>query len=194
MIKATPQDKPRITEILARSFDKNQSVNYVIPQDSKRDRRIHALMNYSFDVCHAFGDVFLSGDRSACALAIRPEKKKTTLNSVLWDARLVLSCTGLANAGKALRREALIKKTQPEGSMYYLWFIGVEPEAQRQGHGSQLLSELIEHSKRLGRPIYLETSTTSNLPWYENFGFQIYSELDLGYRLYFLKRALNDQG
>lgn len=191
MITASHQDKPRITEILARSFDDNQSVNYVIPQDAKRDRRIQALMNYSFDVCRAFGDVFLSEDRRACALAVWPEKKKTTFNSILWDARLVLSCTGLGNIRKTLRRETLIKKTQPEDPMYYLWFIGVDPGAQHQGRGSRLLAELIDHSQRLQRPICLETSTISNLPWYQKFGFHVYAELDLGYRLYFLKRDFN---
>lgn len=191
MIIASHQDKSTVTDILTRSFDQNQSVNYVIPQDSKRDRRIQALMHYSFDVCRAFGDVFLSEDRRACALAVRPEKKKTTLNSILWDARLVLSCTGLGNVGKTLRRETLIKKNQPEGPMYYLWFIGVDPEVQHEGRGSRLLAELIDHSQQLQRPICLETSTTSNLPWYHKFGFDVYAELDLGYRLYFLKRDFN---
>lgn len=66
MIKATNLDKGRVAEILTRSFDRNQSVNYVIPHDKKREKRIKALMNYSFDVCHAFGEVYLSDDRRAC--------------------------------------------------------------------------------------------------------------------------------
>lgn len=191
MIKASHQDKPRVTEILARSFDQNQSVNYVIPQDAKRGKRIQALMDYSFEVCHAFGEIFLSEDGQACALSVLPEMKRTTLKSILWDAGLILSCTGLGNVQKALRRETLIKKAQPTELIYYLWFIGVDSNYQGQGRGSQLLGELIGHSQRLQRPICLETSTTSNLPWYRKFGFQIYSELDLGYQLYFLKRDLD---
>ena len=188
MLKATHQDKPRVTDILARSFDRNQSVNYIIPQDTTRDQRIKALMSYSFDVCHAFGEVFLSDDRRACALAVLPEKKKTNVMSIFRDVGLIFSCTGLGNVRKALRREGLIKKIQPKESMYYLWFIGVDPDYQGQGRGSRLLNEVIGRSSELQRPVYLETSTPENLPWYEDFGFRIYSDLDLGYKLYFLKR------
>ena len=56
------------------------------------------------------------------------------------------------------------------------------------GRGSSLLDELITRSNSVNRPIYLETSTLRNIPWYKKFGFQIYEELDLGYKLFFLKR------
>ena len=36
MIKATYQDKDRVVDILAESFDDNQSVNYIVKQDKKR--------------------------------------------------------------------------------------------------------------------------------------------------------------
>lgn len=63
MKKANLEDRKLIVDILTESFDANHSVNYIIKQDSKRKKRIQALMNYSFDVCRAFGDVFLSDDR-----------------------------------------------------------------------------------------------------------------------------------
>jgi predicted N-acetyltransferase YhbS len=72
--------------------------------------------------------------------------------------------------------------------MTYLWFIGVYLAEQNKGIGSLLLQEIIQHSIQNNRPIYLETSTIKNLPWYSKFGFKVYSEQDLSYRLYFLKR------
>ncbi|QEC54166.1 GNAT family N-acetyltransferase [Anseongella ginsenosidimutans] len=188
MRKASYRDKTRVADILTRAFDANESVNYVIPRDSRRKQRIRALMNYSFDVCFAFGDVFLSHDGNACALVMYPDKKKTTLRSVFLDARLVCSGTGIRNIKKVLRRESLIKKTQPREPMYYLWFIGVEPGRQHRGAGSRLLRELIDHSEEMRRAMFLETSTRRNLPWYEQFGLKVYAELDLGYTLYFLRR------
>lgn len=98
------------------------------------------------------------------------------------------SCIGIGNVRRALRREVLIQKARPAGPMYYLWFIGVDRRYQGRGIGSQLLEELIEHSAGLQRPVYLETSTLANLPWYKRFGFDVYGELDLGYTLYFLSR------
>jgi ribosomal protein S18 acetylase RimI-like enzyme len=191
MIKANQNDKQLIIDILTKSFESNQSVNYIAKQDEKRLKRIGALMNYSFEVCHLFGDVFLSDDKKACALVLYPDKKKTTYKSILLDVKLILSCMGIENIKKALSRESKIKQLQPKELMYYLWFIGVNPEYQNEGIGSVLLSEIIEDSEDKKRPIYLETSTLKNLPWYQKFGFQIYNELDLSYKLFFLRRELN---
>lgn len=191
MKKAEYNDKSLVVDILTKSFDTNQSVNYIVKQDEKRAKRVSALMDYSFEVCYLFGEVFLSDDKKACALVTYPDKKKTTLKSILLDVKLILSCVGLKNIKKTLAREAMINKIQPKELRYYLWFIGVDPECQNEGIGSVLLNEIIEDSEHKKRPIYLETSTLKNLPWYKKFGFDIYHELDLSYKLFFLKRAVS---
>lgn len=188
MRQAKYEEKNLIVDILTQSFESNKSVNYIIPQDKKRIKRIRALMEYSFDVCSLFGGVFISDDNKACALIVYPDKKKTTLKSILLDAKLIIQCVGFKNIKKTLSREALIQKIQPKEIMTYLWFIGVVQAEQHQGIGSRLLQEIIEHSNQKARPIYLETSTLKNLPWYNKFGFKVYSEQDLSYNLYFLKR------
>ena len=186
MVKATYSDKQLVADLLSRSFETNQSVNYIVQQDSRRSARIRSLMEYSFKVCFSFGQVFLSDDGKACALVLFPDRKRTNYRSVYLDLKLMFSSIGLANIPKALSRESKIKSRQPRELKCYLWFIGVDPEHQNKGIGSKLLKEVLQHGTLLGRPVYLETSTTKNLPWYRKFDFQIYDELDLGYRLYFL--------
>ena len=188
MIKAEYNDKPRIVEILTNSFEDNKSVNYILKQDDKRLERVRNLMDYSFEVCYMFGDVFLSEDRNACALIVLPDTKKTNLRSVLLDLKLIFTCTGIGNIKKTLDREGKIKKLHPKEPMYYLWFIGVDTKQQNRGVGSKLLNEVLQQASLKNRSTYLETSTLKNIPWYEKFGFKIYGELDLGYRLYFMKR------
>lgn len=188
MIRATCDDKPLVTEILAASFEDNKSVNYIIRQDAKRLLRLQRLMDYSFDVCRLSGEVFLSEDRKACALVLLPERKKFTFTSVLLDARLIVSATGLRNAEKAMGRERQIKKEHPDGPLYYLWFIGVHPAAQGHGIGSKLLTEVAAEGLGQKREVCLETSTEKNVPWYQKHGFRIYRELDFGYRLFCMKR------
>lgn len=188
MIRAEYSDKKLIAEILAKSFNENKSVNYIVKQDGKREQRLRSLMEYSFEICYLFGDVFLTDDKKGCALIVLPDKKKTTPKSVLLDLKLIFSCIGLSNINKALSREGKIKNLQPKELLYYLWFIGVDPAEQHKGIGSTLLAEVIKEGKSKQRTICLETSTLSNIPWYEKFGFKIYNELDLGYQLFFLKR------
>ena len=188
MKSALYSDKTLIVEILTTSFDENQSVNYIVKQDQKRTKRIRELMDYSFEICYNYGEVFLSDVNNASALVLYPDKKKTTLKSIWLDIRLVLKSIGIGNIKKALSRETKIKQKQLKAKMYYLWFIGVRPEVQSTGVGTKLLNEIISHSKKKNRPIGLETSTVKNLPWYEKFGFEQYDQLNLGYTLYFLKK------
>jgi ribosomal protein S18 acetylase RimI-like enzyme len=87
-----------------------------------------------------------------------------------------------------LDRESKIKKLHPKEPIYYLWFIGVDPNIQNKGTGSALLKDVIKQAELKNRPVYLETSTLKNLSWYKKFGFKIFSEHDFGYQLYFLKK------
>ena len=188
MKRAEYTDKRTIVNILTTSFDDNKSINYIIKRGPKRVQRIKALMEYSFDMCYLFGDVFLSDDKKGSALILLPDKKKTNLKSIFLDIKLIIAGIGLANIMKAMRREAQVEKVHPKTLIYYLWFIGVDPKEQNKGIGSALLKEVIEEGLSKQRPIYLETSTSKNIPWYEKFGFKIYHELDFSYRLFFLKK------
>jgi hypothetical protein len=188
MIRAEYKDRSSVVDILASSFEDNKSVNYVIPQIKDRKQRIRRLMEYSFDVCYIAGKIFLSEDKKGCALVMLPDMKKTSFRSIWLDLKLIVTCIGLFNSKKALVREARIKKLQPKGPVYYLWFIAVDPAQQGRGTGSKLLNEIIRESEAEKRPVCLETSTLKNLPWYRKSGFTVYNEMDLGYKLFFLKR------
>jgi hypothetical protein len=188
MIKASSDNKELIVDILSQSFEDNQSVNYIVKQDNKGKQRTRALMEYSFEICAMFGEIYLSEDKNACALVLYPHQKRTTIKSIWLDLKLIFYCVGLSGLQKTLNRESLIKKMQPKEKMYYLWFIGVVKSNQHSGIGTKLLNELIQDSNSKNLPMYLETSTLKNIPWYESFGFKIYHELKLSYTLFFLKR------
>lgn len=82
----------------------------------------------------------------------------------------------------------LLNAHHPNGLHYNLWFIGVMPDFKNKGAGSKLLNDVLERCDERKRPIYLETSVTRNLPWYERFGFEVFIEVNLDYTLYQLIR------
>lgn len=189
MRRAVLTDRDLVVDILSNSFDDNKSVNHVVKQDAFRNSRIRRLMQYSFEVCLLFGEVWISANQKACALLLYPDKKKTTLRSILLDLRLAISVISFGRVPKVLKRESAIKANHPKDNHFvYLWFVGVEPSYQKSGIGSALLQDVIRQSVQENRPIYLETSVSRNLSWYKKFGFDIYKEVDLGYRLYLLRR------
>ncbi len=190
MVEATNRDKELVVEILARSFDDNKSVNYLIPQDAKRMQRIKELIAYSFEMCRLWGKVVISENRKSCALVIFPDRKRASVRSLLLMGGLILKSIGLRNIGKALGRESQVHAHHPAMPIYHLWFLGVLPEHQGKGYGSQLLDELLADAHGMNRPVYLETSTQRNIPWYGKHGFSIYGEILLSYDLFLLKRDL----
>jgi ribosomal protein S18 acetylase RimI-like enzyme len=189
MRKATSSDKSTILDILTKSFDTNKSVNYVVKQDRRRIDRIRNLMHYSFNVCNEFGEVWMSDDNQACALILFPDRKKISLRSILWDLKLASSVIGLDRVSAVLKREAMIKANHPKDPIAYLWFIGVNPRLQGKGVGSAFIQEVVKECEGKKRPIYLETSTERNLPFYKKFGFEIFKQLQLSYTLYQLRRV-----
>ncbi|MEO6283974.1 MAG: GNAT family N-acetyltransferase [Dyadobacter sp.] len=191
MKEATSEDKGLIVNILTESFQDNQSVNYLIPADNKRLKRIRALMEYSYETCRLFGKVYLSDDKSGCALVSFPERKKTTLKSLWLEVKLIFTGIGFSNISRAINREKEISKNYPTHPIFYLWFIGVQPGKQNNGVGKKLMSELLSESERLKRPIYLETSTMKNLPWYKKFGLDVYNQLNFGYDLFLIRNELS---
>ncbi|MEX2235139.1 MAG: GNAT family N-acetyltransferase [Cyclobacteriaceae bacterium] len=188
MERANSNQKQRVIEILSRSFDKNPSVNYVVKPGPGREHRIRKLMEYSYDMCNAFGQVWISEDGHGCTLILMSDRKRTSIRTLLWDLKLAVSAIGLRRVGKVMNRESRIKAFHPTLPYSHLWFIGVDPDHQGKGSGSSLLKEVIEECERRQSPIYLETSVDRNLSWYKKFGFEIFHTLDLGYTLYFLKR------
>ncbi len=187
MQKGTHSDKALIIDILAKAFDNNKSVNYIVRQDKRRTERIRELANYSFEMCLLFGEIFISEDRTACALILFPDKKRTTPGSAILDLRLIIKAMGVSNLLKVLKREKIINKMHPPRLLYHIWYIGVEPQQQGKGAGTLLLKSILARAAALNRLAVLETSTKKNIPWYQKHGFAIYSQLNFGFDFYCMK-------
>lgn len=180
--------KELVLRILSESFDNNSSVNYVVKQDQRRKDRIRLLVEYSFNLCLHFGDIWISDDQKSCALIMIPDRKHFSLQAILWDIKLAFSAIGIRRVLTVMNREAKVQAYHPKNNVCYLWFIGVDPNHQNDGIGSKLLLEIIEKYDQDGLPIYLETSVDRNLPWYKRFGFEIFQTVEFNYTLYMLRR------
>jgi ribosomal protein S18 acetylase RimI-like enzyme len=192
MIRASLQDKDLMISILSKAFMEEKSVNYMIKHDEKKNSRVCALVSYSIDVCNMFGELWLSDNREACALILYHSQVKTNIKTILLDLKFVTRVCGFGGALKMLKWATMLKKTMPAKDITYLWFIGVNPVHQHKGTGSRLLTEILEQSERKAMPVYMETSTIENLPWYDKYGFEIYKKRDLGYQLFFLRREVEN--
>ena len=183
---ASQKYKSQVVDILSSSFDDNQSINYIVKQDSKRKERIRNLMAYCFEICLVKGQIFISDDENACAMILHPEREIGVFKELILDLKFAVNSVGIFRAGKVLKREKLLKQNHPSVPYYYLWFVGVRPTAQGKGVGTKLMDEVIQKFAGEPRPFYLETSAVKNISWYKKYGFELFKELDLGYKLYLM--------
>ncbi|MFL1894535.1 GNAT family N-acetyltransferase [Aquimarina sp. 2-A2] len=186
MREATSNDKKTVVEIISASFDTNKSINYVVKQDQKRSKRIKLLINYSFYKGMRFGKIYLSSDKKAACILLESNKKKTTLGGLLWNLNLAINCIGLRRVSPVSKREKILKQNHPNENFIHLWYLGVDPRSQHQGIGSEFLKEILEKHKK--SPVYLETSSLTNIPFYQKFGFYITKKIDLGYDLFIMRK------
>lgn len=178
------EDEQSFINILCSSFFDNPSVNYVIKQDKRKASRLRTLMEYSFFQGEQFGKIYLSEDKLSCAILLNPAVKRTSVNTIFWDLKLVFKCIGLRRISKVLKRESEIKKYHPKIQFTHLWYIGVMPEKQGKGKGKELMGKIMADCKQLDLPVYLETSNPKNFPFYKQLGFEEIASLEsLGYDL-----------
>src|SRR5690554_863504 len=113
MRKAELADKGKVISILTESFFDNTSVKYIVQNDDKIKDRIRYLMEYSFEQCLLSGEIFISDDGNGCALVQYFDRKKTNLEKVMLDVKLILKSVGIRNVAKVHKPESTIKKNYP---------------------------------------------------------------------------------
>ena len=183
MFKATPEHKPLFIDILSAAFAKNKSINYIVKDTGK----IPVLMEYAFDIASKYGEAYINDDFTACALITFPRRGRP-FHSYLKDIELAHKAIGPGRLLKVIKRENLIAKNQPARDFVHLWFIGVNPAIQGKGRGSDLMNYILHRDHLTGNTFYLETSTLENISFYKKFNFNIVNEIDLGHKLYIMRR------
>ncbi len=89
---------------------------------------------------------------------------------------LLIAGTGYS---RALRLGEAIEKQNPKQPHWYLAILGTEPEAQGRGIGSALLQPILERCDKQGATAYLESSKQSNIPFYQQRGFEVIGEISV---------------
>ena len=192
MRKANKKDLALVVEILAKSFQKNPSVLWVVKKDKKINDRIKAVCRYSFYTVLYRDGVHISSDENGVALCYKYNAHKESLKDYWNQLILALKAIGLTRVFEVLKREAYMKKMRPtDGEFLYFWFYGVKPEAQNGFAAKELKNHIFQLADNLKLPVYLETSVEKNRRVYERYGFELYHTWPVkkqGINLYFMRR------
>jgi GNAT superfamily N-acetyltransferase len=177
--KAELADTRPLAEALARAFDDDPVMNFIIPDQARRRRRLPMLFRVELQYLHLpLGEVYTTADVSAGALWAPPDQWRTPPSVVLRTLpRLIIALGG--RLPLSLRAIGEVERLHPRESHWYLAVLGTEPAWQGKGVGSALLAPVLQRCDREGRPAYLESSKESNLAFYRRHGFEVTGTIDL---------------
>ena len=191
MKQATRNDKAKVLEILAQTFDEVQGIKWVVNCDEKKDQRLRALAEYAFEKSFLRDGVFLSDDGTGVALFYRNNAKGNLLPDIVNEVKLIFKAISISRIPEILKREAYRAKLRPQDKdYYYFWMFGVTDEGKGKGAAAELKNALIHKAAKDGLPVYAETSIERNCKVYERMGFRLYHYWEVAakdIRLWFVK-------
>ncbi|MGD1840053.1 MAG: GNAT family N-acetyltransferase [Thermonemataceae bacterium] len=180
VIQAQRKDKKAVVDILSQSFATDPQVSWIVGNEPKKEKRMRRLMAYAFELAMVNGSVQLTADKKAVAIWRNHRSKRMSgfLFIEMMNFALAFGSKRLSRISKMERQ--VVDKYPKDKDFKYLWFLGTLPTEQGKGYGSALLKPALEDCASKNQNVYLETSTKSNVAYYEKKGFKIYDSVTLG--------------
>jgi GNAT superfamily N-acetyltransferase len=116
---------------------------------------------------------------SAVAVWMPPNPSEPTAADIERSERTIEQLHALDGRGTeaVLAGFEGLQAHHPDAPHWYLMFVGVDPRAQRRGHGRLLLNHVHRQADRTGMPCYLETPFPETRTFYGSLGYHVIREM-----------------
>lgn len=181
--RATEAEIPAMAAVLARAFARDPFFSWLAGDAPERNLRMR--IGWAGILRHASAglrETWTTDEVSGVALWLPPGRGAS---SFLGSLRLMPALARLTGWGRlrevAAATDLLEKRRRTHVAVphWYLSALGVDPDRQRQGIGTALLTTILERADADRTPAYLETATAHNVLLYERYGFEVVEELIL---------------
>ncbi|MHA6800613.1 GNAT family N-acetyltransferase [Bounagaea algeriensis] len=174
---ATEADIPRAVSTLGRAFEHYPWTRHIISADRHLERLAEFNRLFIERIGLPHGRVWVVADGDAVAVWTTPETARA------GDVFAELGPRFAELAGDRLQQqraaEAAMAPHRPTEPAWFLGTVGVDPDRQGRGLGRAVIAPGIEAAAAEGVPAFLETSTESNVAFYERLGFAVTAEVDV---------------
>jgi len=174
---ATEAETGVAADILARAFVRDPVLTaFVGPDQTARMARYFELeCQLAFA---GYGEVWLDADELGAAMWRRPGGYPEPLSVQLrmLPRYLRLFPRGFVRATRSVNKLARLHPREPH---WYLFAVGVVPEATGRGRGTSLLEPVLERCDAERLPAYLEASSEDNARLYARLGFERRDEVEV---------------
>jgi GNAT superfamily N-acetyltransferase len=176
---ATTEEIDVAASVLARAFARDPVLTAFFGRGSVETARMARYFELECRLALAgYGEVWLDDTRLGAALWRRPGgyPEPMSVQLRMLPRYLLLFPRQFFTASRSLNKLARIHPREPH---WYLFAVGVVPEATGQGRGSALLGPVLERCDAERLPAYLEASTEDNARLYARLGFERRDEVEI---------------
>jgi len=173
---ASIYDVARIAAALSRAFHDDPVFSWSIPEPDRRRAVSPGFFTIFTVALQRHDHVYRTADGTGAALWVPPGVAPVGDDEAdAFGAALEEICG--PDAERALAIDALLDEHHPHEPVWYLNFLGVEPDGQGRGVGSALLEHVLVRADGEAAVAYLEASSVRNRRLYERHGFEARGEL-----------------
>jgi len=174
-------DREAVVDVLARAFERDPIVNYIVRSDAQRASGMRAFFGMWFDLRGVSRGEVMTSEAYRGAMLWMPSER---VHAGLLDrARITpdfVSCVGISRVAKMLRFFSKVEDAHPKEPHVYVQFIGTDPASRGSGLAYAYLQHAIQFADANSRPIYAETSNPDNLPIWAKAGLVENGVLEFG--------------
>ncbi|MEQ9397742.1 MAG: GNAT family N-acetyltransferase [Longimicrobiales bacterium] len=179
-----PDERAAVVRVLSEAFADYPVMRFVLGGDPmEMPDGLAALVGFFTDVRYAMGWPVLGVEADGRLVAA------TLVNEPTDAPFLDRFQDGLARVRAALGEEAYARLeafehasegNEPDGDYYFMGMLGVLPGYQRQGFGRMLLRHVEAMASDAGCGVALSTEDARNVPFYEDLGYRVIGQADIG--------------
>ena len=187
--QALPDERPGVVATVAAAFAEDPGWAFILGREY---RRLAAhFVGALFDVRVASQNVWVTDDLAGVAMWDFPGKSDAAPGYAesVWARYRAIA--GEDAFDRLARYNDAIAATSPAECHWYLGVLATDPERQREGLATAVLTPILGEADRHGIACCLETSTADNRSFYERRGFTQATEIVLpgGPPTWWLRRA-----
>jgi ribosomal protein S18 acetylase RimI-like enzyme len=168
----TLDDLERATDIFTRAFAGDALLDYLLGDRRSSEHMTRALHHLTLRTYIPLGIAYGIGEPLVGLAFMQRGRPKIPVRAALRNLAFMLWNLGIRPIIRMIRCDRESRRRRPPTDHAYLAGVCIDPEHWREGHGKRLVEGLVNRATWVGvREVWLETSTSENVPFYERCGF-----------------------
>ena len=169
------EDLGSAAEALSRAFATNPNTLATATGETVPAHRLETA--FAGRIKHSPSRVFIAEVDGRIVGAMRiiewPRCQASLMQNLKVAPYILGSIGGLGRLRRAMKLRSIWKKNDPNKPHWHLDPLGVTPEWQGKGVGSQMMEFYCDIIDKKGIEAYHETDKEQNVPFYQRFGFEV---------------------